>query len=175
MRISNTILVIFIMSLFSACDSGDQLSTQPTSFQSKDVKQLRHIGEIDKKTVPSIIKRPRVMVKDNPEMRRQASQYYISDPLLPKKAKKTLINSLNTMYHERVEHTQQANRSLQSSIDAIDFNGNAANTGFFNIPADSHAAAGINHLVNTVNTSIETYSKNGTLLLSQSLATFFST
>ena len=65
------------------------------------------------------------------------------------------------------------NKSLVSSFDAGGQVTNVANTGFFNIPADSHGAAGPDHLVNVFNTSIEFYNKNGTGGVSGSLQNFF--
>lgn len=65
-------------------------------------------------------------------------------------------------------------QSTASSFDAINFNGNAANSGFYSIPPDPNGAAGLNYLVNIVNTSIEWYTKSGTRINSVSLQNFFS-
>jgi hypothetical protein len=60
-------------------------------------------------------------------------------------------------------------------FDAINFAGNAANNmGGLSIPPDPYGAAGPSHVVNVVNTSIEWYTKAGTLINSQSLQSFFS-
>ena len=67
-----------------------------------------------------------------------------------------------------------AAQSTTSSFDAIDFDGNASNSGYYSIPPDPNGAAGLNYLVNIVNTSIEWYTKTGTKINSISLQNFFS-
>ncbi|MEX0613176.1 MAG: PKD domain-containing protein, partial [Pirellulales bacterium] len=62
---------------------------------------------------------------------------------------------------------------LIQSVEGIDFDGDAVNSGFFHIPPDPMAAAGPRHLVSVVNTSIAWYSKAGTLQNTQSLQSFF--
>ncbi len=62
---------------------------------------------------------------------------------------------------------------LYTSFDCITFNKNASNTGSYQIPPDPMGAAGPNHLVLVVNSSIEWYTKDGTLENSQSLNSFF--
>ena len=69
---------------------------------------------------------------------------------------------------------EKAITGLYSHWNAIDFDGNATNTGFYNIPPDPIGAAGPNHVVNVVNTSIEWYTKAGVQQNSQSLQSFFS-
>ncbi len=67
-----------------------------------------------------------------------------------------------------------AAKSLLSTIDAADFDTNAANTGgSVFTPADPIGAAGPNHVVNVVKASIEWYTKGGVQQSSQSLQTFF--
>jgi VCBS repeat-containing protein len=66
-----------------------------------------------------------------------------------------------------------ANKSLVSSFDAGGQAANVANSGFLNVPADPHGAAGPNHLVNVFNTSIEFYNKDGSGGVSGSLQGFF--
>ncbi len=62
------------------------------------------------------------------------------------------------------------------SFEGISFDANAAtNGGIYSIPPDPNGAAGINYLVNIVNTSIEWYDKSGIKLNSISLKSFFST
>jgi len=63
---------------------------------------------------------------------------------------------------------------LYTSFDCITFDGNASNTGYYQIPPDPMGAAGPNHVVLVVNSSIEWYAKDGTLQNSQSLKSFFS-
>ncbi|WP_395377050.1 Ig-like domain-containing protein [Marinicella sp. W31] len=66
-------------------------------------------------------------------------------------------------------------RTLQTTIEAASTQTNIDNTnGFLFIPADAYGAAGPNHVVNVVNTSIEFYDKNGGGRVSQSLQNFFS-
>jgi hypothetical protein len=62
---------------------------------------------------------------------------------------------------------------LLSSIEAINFDGNAALTGSFSIPPDPHGAAGPRHVLNVTNSAIQWYSKGGTQQNNQSLAAFF--
>lgn len=63
--------------------------------------------------------------------------------------------------------------ALLFSIEGINFDENATNTGFFVIPPDPIGAVGPGHLVSVVNTSIEWHTKAGVQENSQSLATFF--
>ncbi|MCA9027873.1 MAG: hypothetical protein KDA86_21875, partial [Planctomycetaceae bacterium] len=63
---------------------------------------------------------------------------------------------------------------VTNSIEGINFDENATNGGFYNIPPDPIGAAGPNHVVSVVNTSIEWHLKDGTQQHSQSLANFFS-
>jgi hypothetical protein len=58
---------------------------------------------------------------------------------------------------------------LGGTIEGINFDENAANGGFFNIPPDPHGAVGPNHLVSIVNTSIEWHTKAGVQQNSQRL------
>jgi hypothetical protein len=60
------------------------------------------------------------------------------------------------------------------SFDAINFDGDHTNTAHYHIPPDPIGAAGLNHVVNVVNTSIEWYTKTGSNQNSQSLSEFFS-
>ncbi len=55
----------------------------------------------------------------------------------------------------------------------LDFDQNANVTGFFSIPPDSHAAAGPNHIMTVVNTTVQAFSKTGGKQLEQSLRNFF--
>ena len=56
-----------------------------------------------------------------------------------------------------------------TSIEGINFDEGAANSGFYNIPPDPIGAAGPNHVVSVVNTSIEWHTKAGVQQLSQKL------
>ncbi|MDY7047815.1 MAG: Calx-beta domain-containing protein, partial [Microcystis panniformis WG22] len=64
--------------------------------------------------------------------------------------------------------------ALITSIEGINFDENANNTGFFQIPPDPSGAAGLNHVVSVVNSSIEWHTKTGIQQNSQSLRNFFS-
>ncbi|MCA2622757.1 MAG: hemolysin, partial [Microcystis sp. M20BS1] len=64
--------------------------------------------------------------------------------------------------------------ALITSIEGINFDENANNTGFFQIPPDPSGAAGLNHVVSVVNSSIEWHTKTGIQQNSQSLQNFFS-
>ncbi len=59
--------------------------------------------------------------------------------------------------------------ALIGSFEAINFNTDGANSDFLHIPPDPIGAAGPNHLVSVVNTSIEWYTKAGALQNSQRL------
>jgi hypothetical protein len=50
---------------------------------------------------------------------------------------------------------------LGTTIDAVNFITDAANSGFYHIPPDPIGVAGPNHVVNVVNTSIQWYTKAG--------------
>jgi hypothetical protein len=58
---------------------------------------------------------------------------------------------------------------LASSFDAIDFDIDASMNGFYHIPPDPHGAAGQTRVVNVVNTSIQWYTKTGTLISEKKL------
>ncbi len=65
--------------------------------------------------------------------------------------------------------------SIAPIFDAITFDNDAAASGFFHIPPDSHAAVGPNHIVVVANTSIRIYNKSGVQQGSAvSLRNFFS-
>lgn len=59
--------------------------------------------------------------------------------------------------------------AVSTSFDVINFDEDAANTGFYHIPPDPHGAVGTNHVVAVVNTSIEWHTKSGTQQNSQRL------
>ncbi len=61
----------------------------------------------------------------------------------------------------------------ETTFSAINFDTDGANSGYYHIPPDPHGAAGPNHVVNVVNTSIEWYTKDGTRQHSGSLQSFF--
>ena len=63
---------------------------------------------------------------------------------------------------------------LGSTIEGINFNEDAVNTGFYQIPPDPIGAAGPGHLVSVVNSTIEWFTKAGVTENSQSLQDFFS-
>lgn len=60
---------------------------------------------------------------------------------------------------------------VATMIEGINFDEGAANSGFYNIPPDPIGAAGPNHVVSVVNTSIEWHTKAGVQQLSQKLGT----
>lgn len=63
--------------------------------------------------------------------------------------------------------------SVFKSIEGINFDEDAVNTGYYHIPPDPFGAAGINHVVSVVNTSIEWFTKSGIKQNSESLHSFF--
>ena len=88
-------------------------------------------------------------------------------------------------YTEPVEQTTPAYQVVEPSADiplapglavgiaGITFDEDATNSGYYHIPPDPIGAAGPNHVVSVVNTSIEWHTKGGTQQHSQSLANFF--
>jgi hypothetical protein len=58
---------------------------------------------------------------------------------------------------------------LAGTIEAINFDDDASNTGFYQIPPDANGAAGLNHVVNVVNSTIQWYTKAGSLQNTQRL------
>lgn len=66
-----------------------------------------------------------------------------------------------------------ASPATEANFGAINFDTDGANNGYYHIPPDPHGAAGPNHVVNVVNTSIEWYTKDGTQQHSGSLQSFF--
>ncbi len=66
-----------------------------------------------------------------------------------------------------------ASPGTEADFGAIDFDTDASNSGYYHIPPDPHGAAGPNHVVNVVNTSIEWYTKDGTNQHSGQLEDFF--
>jgi hypothetical protein len=63
--------------------------------------------------------------------------------------------------------------AVLQTIEGINFDENASNTGFYQIPPDPIGAAGPNHVVSVVNSSIEWHTKAGVQQNSQSLQSFF--
>ncbi len=59
--------------------------------------------------------------------------------------------------------------ALVGPVEGINFDENASNTGFLQIPPDPIGAVGSNHLVSVVNSSIEWHTKSGTQLSSKRL------
>ncbi|MCA9092340.1 MAG: hypothetical protein KDA68_02540 [Planctomycetaceae bacterium] len=59
--------------------------------------------------------------------------------------------------------------SVVTSIEGLNYDENATNTGFYAIPPDPHGAVGPNHVVSVVNTSIEWHTKAGVQENSQRL------
>lgn len=65
---------------------------------------------------------------------------------------------------------------LGTNFDTITFDEDAGLNGFYHIPPDPSGAVGTTHVVNTVNTSIEWYTKAGVVSnAGQSLSSFFAT
>lgn len=60
-----------------------------------------------------------------------------------------------------------------TQFEGIDFDTNASVTGFFSVPPDPHIAAGPNHVMTVVNTTVEAFNKNGGRVMQQSLSNFF--
>ena len=62
---------------------------------------------------------------------------------------------------------------LDTTIEGINFDENAANSGSYSIPPDPIGAAGLAHVLSVVNTSIEWHLKDGTQQFSDQLEDFF--
>jgi hypothetical protein len=63
--------------------------------------------------------------------------------------------------------------SAETSFDSIDFDLNAAETGSYYIPPDSHSAVGPSHVVNVANVTIQYHDKTGTVTGTEALPDFF--
>ncbi|MEM8930089.1 MAG: hypothetical protein AAGE94_02875 [Acidobacteriota bacterium] len=63
--------------------------------------------------------------------------------------------------------------ALSTVFDSTDFDANQAAAGLYQTPPDAHGAAGPDHLVNVVNSTLRIHAKDGTLLHNSSLASFF--
>lgn len=68
---------------------------------------------------------------------------------------------------------QAANPFVVQRFDGVDFDQNANLTGFFSIPPDPHIAAGPNHVMTVVNTTVQAFTKTGGVVLQESLRNFF--
>jgi hypothetical protein len=62
---------------------------------------------------------------------------------------------------------------LGTSFDVVNFDENAANTGFYQIPPDPSGAVGPTHVVDVVNSTIEIHTKAGVQQFEESLQNFF--
>jgi len=86
----------------------------------------------------------------------------------------TQLGSAATSDIGAVDPPQPAAPALSSSFDTTGFNDNSIeNGGYLFIPPDSRGAAGMDHLVNVVNTVIRFHEKDGTLDYTDSLKDFF--
>ncbi|MFQ5584504.1 MAG: hypothetical protein ACE5GL_08740, partial [Calditrichia bacterium] len=63
--------------------------------------------------------------------------------------------------------------TVSNTIEGINFDEDASNSGFYHIPPDPNGAAGPGHLISVVNTSIEWHTKAGVQQNSESLKSFF--
>ncbi|MBL4658910.1 MAG: cadherin-like domain-containing protein, partial [Alcanivoracaceae bacterium] len=174
--LNNTTLLILVALLFACSKQNSSNTNHPESFKTPENIEIYSLGNIDKEVVQSQVIRPHVNIKQDAATLILAQQLTQSEPPAPKSMNAVKSYKYGDPISDPIEYKQSPvlNKSLQSSIESVDFDSNATNTGFFNIPADPHAAAGINHVVNVVNTSIEIYTKAGALQLSQSLKIFFS-
>jgi len=160
----------------SACQQNNQSSSdlKPESFQVKHPSESTVKGEATfSESVDNVVKRPTAnyVFPD----RQLASQLILHEPPSPKSEKPTPKHKyVGYEGHEPIPQNGISNRAVQSIIDAATTQTNIDNTGSLFIPADPHGAAGPNHVVNVVNTSIEIYNKNGSNVSSQSLQNFFS-
>jgi len=121
--------------------------------------------------VESTVKQPIATYSQSPESRSVQIDYYEIPTPKKKKIKPELVKKLKTPEKENV--IPITTKSLQTTIEAGDFDTNVANIGSVFIPADPHGAAGPTHVVNVFNTSIQFFTKAGALTFDTSLATFF--
>jgi len=99
----------------------------------------------------------------------------ITNDAIPKES----ISPMNIRYDYKISESNQSlppplAPSFYKIIEGINFDEDAANTGSYHIPPDPIGAAGIDHVVSVVNTSIEWFTKAGLNQNSESLADFFS-
>ena len=168
--------VAILAMLLCACQQSDQSSgdLKPESFKIKDASESTVLGDATfSESVDNVIKRP-VANYVSPD-RQLASQLILHEPPTPKAKNPTPKHKyVGFDGHEPIQQNGISNRALQVTIDAATTQTNIDNTGSLFIPADPHGAAGPNHVVNVVNTSIEIYNKDGSGASSQSLLNFFS-
>ena len=107
-----------------------------------------------------------------------AGNLTISDPPTPKtKRNKTQPGPAQVepgTANPREPEPNKAGSILTVDFDTVNFDTNAVNTGSYFIPPDSHMAAGPNHLMVVVNTTLRIHGKTGTLITDTGLASFFS-
>ncbi len=140
-----------------------------------------HGAELDRSdsffniAVPVTVEEKQAFYVTSPDSKHDEITHFEAPKTKNMKAVKSLPVSEAAGYNEdEPKDFENQTKSTQSTIEAVDFNDNAVLTGFFNIPADSHAAAGPNHVLNVVNTSIQIFQKDGTLDFQDSLSDFFS-
>ncbi|WP_395377680.1 Ig-like domain-containing protein [Marinicella sp. W31] len=172
---NKNISVAILALLLCACQQSNQSSAdlKPESFKLKDASESTVLGDATfSESVDNVIKRP--IANYNSPDRQLASQLILHEPPSPKAENPTPKHQYVGFHgHEPIQQNGISNRALQVTIDAATTQTNIDNTGSLFIPADPHGAAGPNHVVNVVNTSIEIYNKDGTGASSQSLQNFF--
>jgi VCBS repeat-containing protein len=174
------ILLSTVIILFSCKDSNNSpQSKAPESFKSNlPAQENLRKGVFNKLVVPSYEKRTPIQAFEDPWTQNISKDFVVTDPPKPKiKTKRSKIPynfNFQTSSKEINKIKPNQVKSLSTDFDTINFDGDASNAGFYHIPADPHGAAGLNHVINVVNTSIEIYQKDGTLVSSESLASFFS-
>ncbi len=94
---------------------------------------------------------------------------------LPKKSKKVVRPAIPYNTAENWQNTAYLPPPVSTSITGLNFDTEAAQSGFYHIPPDVHGAAGTNDIGYVVNTSIDFFTKAGVSRAGfpQSLASFF--
>ena len=85
--------------------------------------------------------------------------------------KQILLGNANALtFNGNIPQLQQLSENSEiTTIEGINFDQDASNSGYYHIPPDPNGAAGPNHLVSITNTSIQWFTKTGTLQYSNRL------
>ncbi|MGV6852109.1 MAG: tandem-95 repeat protein, partial [bacterium] len=170
--------VLFLICFLSACQSTNNLSPESRSplsiAQENQVIPLNTDSKIDAQRSQLTRRFPQVSYLSDEHYSEQNFTYEIPTNKILNTKTNTRKRYAPIVAANLKKNNKLLNKDLQTSFNAADFDTNGVNnSGFRFIPADSSAAAGPNHVVNAVNTSIEIYQKDGTQLLSTGLQNFF--
>ena len=164
-------------------ESSNSVVEHPTGFPPMDQIPVDRNGQpmFGGWGVPSEVRDPPATYRsDTPDV--QIKSYDVPTPKKPDSDRVRrgvlYIDALDKVLIPEDPITTATNKiagTISPAFDAMDFDTDAAVSGFYHIPPDSHAASGPDHVVVVTNTSIRTYNKSGVLQGSAaSLQTFFS-